>query len=141
MCTCVSVLVTESCPTLCSFMDYRPSGTSVHGILQARILECFHSLHQGIFLTQDQTQVFCIAGRLFTDWATREAYVYICNTIYLYYFWKNNVIVYNFYCIWYILLYAFRLFTLGKTKEFVIVELLLSIELIKNNLILWLNIF
>ena len=30
------------------------------------------SLFQGIFLTQDQTQVFRIAGRFCTKWATRE---------------------------------------------------------------------
>ena len=29
----------QSCPTLCDPMDYRPPGSSVHGILQARILE------------------------------------------------------------------------------------------------------
>ena len=35
----VKVLVTRSCPTLCDPMDCSPSGSSVHGILQARILE------------------------------------------------------------------------------------------------------
>ena len=35
----VLCLVTHSCPTLCNPMDYSPSGSSVHGILQARILE------------------------------------------------------------------------------------------------------
>ena len=33
------VLVTQSCPTLCDPTDYRLPGSSVHGILQARILE------------------------------------------------------------------------------------------------------
>ena len=33
------VLVTESCLTLCDPMEYRPSSSTVHGILQARILE------------------------------------------------------------------------------------------------------
>ena len=33
------------------------------------------SLLQGIFPTQDQTQVSCIAGRFFTNWATREAHI------------------------------------------------------------------
>ena len=33
------VLVTQSCPTLCDPMDCSPLGSSVHGILQARILE------------------------------------------------------------------------------------------------------
>ena len=31
--------VTQSCPTLCDPMDCSPPGSSVHGILQARILE------------------------------------------------------------------------------------------------------
>ena len=33
------VLVAQSCPTLCDPMDCSPPGSSVHGILQARILE------------------------------------------------------------------------------------------------------
>ena len=33
------VLVSQSCPTLCDPMDCSPPGSSVHGILQARILE------------------------------------------------------------------------------------------------------
>ena len=35
----VKVLVTQLCPTLCDPMDCDPLGSSVHGILQARILE------------------------------------------------------------------------------------------------------
>ena len=35
----VKVLVTQSCPTLCDPMDCSPPDSSVHGILQARILE------------------------------------------------------------------------------------------------------
>jgi len=33
------VLVTQSCLTLCDPMDCSPLGSSVHGILQVRILE------------------------------------------------------------------------------------------------------
>ena len=33
------VTVTHSCPTLCDPVDYSLGGSSVHGILQARILE------------------------------------------------------------------------------------------------------
>ena len=33
------MLITQSCQTLCNLMDYSPSGSSVHGILQARIVE------------------------------------------------------------------------------------------------------
>ena len=36
---CVCVLVAELCPTLCDPMNYSPPGSSVHGILQARIME------------------------------------------------------------------------------------------------------
>ena len=35
----VCVLATQSCPMLCDPMDCIPPGSSVHGILQARILE------------------------------------------------------------------------------------------------------
>ena len=35
----VEVLVAQSCPAVCDPMDYSFPGSSVHGILQARILE------------------------------------------------------------------------------------------------------
>ena len=35
----VDVLVAHSCLTLCSPMDYSLPGSSIHGVLQARILE------------------------------------------------------------------------------------------------------
>ena len=54
VCVCVRVcthLVTQSCLMICDPMDCNPSVSSVHGILQARILEWVcHSLLQGIFL-------------------------------------------------------------------------------------------
>ena len=36
---CVCVLVAQSCLTLCDPTDYSLPGSSVHGILQARVLE------------------------------------------------------------------------------------------------------
>ena len=36
---CVTALVAQSCPTLCDPKDCSPPGSSVYGILQARILE------------------------------------------------------------------------------------------------------
>ena len=44
------MLVTHLCPTLCDPVDCSPPGSSVHGILQARTLEC--SFLRGIFPTQ-----------------------------------------------------------------------------------------
>ena len=36
VCVCVFVLVAQSCSTLCNPMDCSPSGSSVHGIIQAK---------------------------------------------------------------------------------------------------------
>ena len=59
----VKVKVTESCPTLCDPMDY-----TVHGILQARILEWVAiPFSRGSSQSRDQTQVSQIAGRFFTS--------------------------------------------------------------------------
>ena len=52
-----------------------PPGSSVHGILQARILEWVAiSFSRGSSRPRDQTQVSHIAGRRFNLWATREAH-------------------------------------------------------------------
>ena len=65
--------VTQSCRTLCDPMDCSPSGSSVHGIFQARILEWVAiSFFRGSFQPRNLTQVSCIAGRLLTIWATME---------------------------------------------------------------------
>ena len=64
----VKVKVTQSCLTLCDPMDY-----TVHGILQARILEWIaFSFSWGSSQPRDRTQVSRIAGRFFTRWATRK---------------------------------------------------------------------
>ena len=51
---CASELkVAQSCPTLCNSMDCSPPGSSLHEILQARILQwVVISFLQGIFPTQ-----------------------------------------------------------------------------------------
>ena len=55
-------------------MDYSPPGSSVHGTLQARILEWVAiPFSRASSWPRDRTQVSCIAGRFFTVWATREA--------------------------------------------------------------------
>ena len=61
------VLVTRLCSTLCDNLDCSPPGSSVHGILQARILKWVAiPFFGGSSQPRNQTQVFCIAGRLFT---------------------------------------------------------------------------
>ena len=60
-------------------MDSSPwetPGSSVHRILQARILEWVAiSFSRSSFLPRDWTRVSCTAGRFFTIWATREHFL------------------------------------------------------------------
>ena len=65
----LKVKVTQSCPTLCDPMHY-----TVHGILQARILEWVAiPLSRESSQPMNQIQVSHNAGGFFTSWATREA--------------------------------------------------------------------
>ena len=66
----------QSCLTLCDPMDCSPSSSSVHGILQARILEwvaiCFS---RGSSWPRDGTRVFyisCIAGGFVKNWGSLQ---------------------------------------------------------------------
>ena len=53
----VKVSVVQSCPTLCNPIDCSPPGSSVHGTLQARILEWVAiPFSRGIFPTQGSSQ-------------------------------------------------------------------------------------
>ena len=73
------VLVAKLCPTLCEHMDYCPSGFSVHGIFQARILEWVTILFsRGFSWPRDCTHasVSCIGRRFLYRWATREAHYF-----------------------------------------------------------------
>ena len=66
--------VTQSCPTLCDPVDCSSPGSSIHGILQVRILEWVAiSFSRGSSQPRDWTWVPRIAGRHFNLWATREA--------------------------------------------------------------------
>ena len=69
-CVC---LVTQSCLTLCDPLDCNPLGSSVHGFLQTTILEWVAiSFSRESSWLRGWTWISCIAGRLFTSWATRE---------------------------------------------------------------------
>ena len=65
----MKVKVAQLCPTL------QPQDYTVHGILQARILEWVAVLSSRVSSQpRDQNQVSRIAGRFLTSWATREAH-------------------------------------------------------------------
>ena len=62
----MKVKAAQLCPTVCDPMEY-----TVHGILQARILEWVaFSFSRGSSQPRDSTQVSCIASGFFTSWAS-----------------------------------------------------------------------
>ena len=68
---CMYAKSLQSRLTLCDPMDYCPPDSSVHGTLQARILEWVAigvgcSSCKGSSQSRDQIHVFCIAGGFFT---------------------------------------------------------------------------
>ena len=65
---CCEVKIIQLCPTLCDLID-----STVHGILQARVLECgAFPFSRASSQPRDWTQVSHIAGGSFTNWAIRE---------------------------------------------------------------------
>ena len=73
----------QSCLTLCDPKDHSPPGSSVHGILQARILEWVAMpSSRGSSWARNWTSVSwgsCITGRFFTHWATWEIHAKSTN--------------------------------------------------------------
>ena len=60
--TCVCAKWLQSCPSLCDPIDCSPQGSSVHGILQERILEWVAiSSSKGSSQPKDQTIVSCVS--------------------------------------------------------------------------------
>ena len=67
----------QSCPTLCDPIDGSPLGFPIPGILQARILEWVAvPFSRGSSQPRDRTQVSHVAGKFFTNLATREAHIH-----------------------------------------------------------------
>ena len=72
---CVFVCsVTQLCLTLCNPIHCSPPGFSVHGLLQARVLEWVaFSSSRGSSQPRDQTHISCIGRWILYCWATWEA--------------------------------------------------------------------
>ena len=69
---------------LCNPVDCTPPGSSVRGVLQARILEwAAFPFSRGSSQPRDRTQVSHIADRFFTVWATSTNFIIVT---YLYFF-------------------------------------------------------
>ena len=83
----------KSCPTLCDPMDCSGSGSSIHGIFQARVLEWIAiSFSRGSSWPRNQTRVSHIAGRCFTVWATREVIKNLASKITRWLFWGASLL-------------------------------------------------
>ena len=82
---CSYCLVAKLFMTLCDPLDYNLPGFSVHGILQARILERVAiSFSRGSSQPRDQTCIFCNGRHILYCWVMREAPIYLLME---YYFW------------------------------------------------------
>ena len=95
--TCAKLL--QLCPILCDPMDCSLPGSSVHGILQSRILEWVTiSSSRGSSWLEDGVPVSCVscvAGKFFASWAIIYTHtVYVCVLVGLWFkvfFWVKNV--------------------------------------------------
>ena len=86
--------VTQLCPTLCYPMGCRPPGSSVHGVLQARILEwraiSFSRGSPKPAIEPASLASPALAGRFFTTTAAWEALFHRITMVYL-----NRVLEYS----------------------------------------------
>jgi len=65
-------------------MESSPSGSSVHGIFQARILEWVAiPFSRGSSQRRDQTLISYIGRQILYHWATGEAHIYIGTKVYV----------------------------------------------------------
>ena len=78
------VLVSQSCPTLCNPEDCSLPGSSVHGILQARILEWVAiPFSRGIFPTQE-LNLGLLQGKLILHHLILRGSPQLDSTLYLF---------------------------------------------------------
>ena len=77
-------LVTKLCLTLCNPMDHSLPGSSVHEILQARILKWVAMpSFRGSSLPRYWTHASCIGRQILYHWAIRKAQCESCELFYL----------------------------------------------------------
>ena len=91
LCVCA-----QSCLRLCNPLDCSLPGSSVHGILQARILEWVAiSYSRGSFQSWDQTHISwrsCIGRQALYHWATWEAHGILLQQLK----WTTSLLIFNF---------------------------------------------
>ena len=109
---CVHIKSLQSCMILCDPMDCSPPGSSVHGILQARILEWLAMpSSRGSSQPRDRACISrdsCVAGRFFTTESPGKPQewiyfllkygwdIFICNKIYIWSLSSGSTNPWNF---------------------------------------------
>ena len=87
----MKVTFTQACLTLYNAMDYSLVGSSVHGILQARMLKWAGiPFSRGSSQPRDQTWVSCTAGRFLTIWAARQVCLHSSSHSLLHQLWAEE---------------------------------------------------
>ena len=90
----------QLCPTLCGPVDYSLPGSSVHGILQVRILQWVAiSFFNGSPPPRNWAHIFCIAGRFFTTVPSTKLLKFMWNSdisdlFFLFWFYFGCFILY-----------------------------------------------
>ena len=98
---CWSLWVCPGTTWLCNSIDCSPPGSTVHGILQVRILEWITMpFFRGSSQPRDWTWVSCIAGRFFTIWASWKAYYMAAVSYYLKFLCVTLSLWPSFHCFW-----------------------------------------
>ena len=71
---CILSAPVKQAQLFCDPVNCSPPGYSVHGILQARIVECIAiSFSRGSSPPRTRTRDSCLRGGFFTTWVSREA--------------------------------------------------------------------
>ena len=90
----------QLCPTLCDSMVCSLPGSSVHGILQARILQWVAMpFSKGFFQPRDQTCISSVGRWILYHWATCKPsiYTYIHTYIHIYFYFIVSCTLYSYY--------------------------------------------
>ena len=94
----VAAKLLQSCLTLCDPINGSPPGSSVPGILQARIVEWVAiSFSRGSSQPRDRTRVSRIVGRHFTHWATREMMSTSIISFLFVFWWRMWVMIQHYF--------------------------------------------
>ena len=109
-CLFVSIVHAQSCPTLCNTMDCSPLGSSVHKILQARILERIAiPFSRGSSRPRDQIHISCIScitelwrEDVFLGFAVSSSHLHVFRHVWNEFFWSYPLPLLSIHILWFV---------------------------------------